>query len=780
MSTPFLLRRVSLCLLCLGIHLLSAQPLTPLVDFQAEDPQLWRSGGISAQLQRTGQGIELPLRFASSNRQITLTRSGSWKLADVSSFRFRVGISDPSALLEATLAFKSGNGWYTHGFTLHGKGPAHLQFAKANFAPEGAVSGWNRVEAIRISFWPRGSGSTTLYPVSLEGFQDQLWILDTESAAKTGDETYTARVSKRHLDRILAGLGLPHAIHSLDALPSRGTPRLILIPYLPHLSDPEFQQLSRFITQGSALIVFESTHTGLARKLGVQIGNALSSSTMGQFNHLLLDTSLMPGAPSRIYQHAWSMRGIQPLGADSRVIAGWADALDRPLKQPAAIQGPNGIWLNVAWRSGDTDAKQQLLGEWIGNLSPALLTESLRYHRETRSPRLFEHRHGPLDTDSAPARALKAMAVRTHDAASKTDNAPLNAFRLFRQSDQLMQRAHASSQSPWNARMRGIWDQNGTGFYAGGWERTCRELRAAGFNAVFSNMASAGRAHYPSKLIPPSKSLEQHGDQLRAFAAAARRNGLEAHAWKICWKLNTRLPAFEAQLRREGRLMQDPHGKDLPWLSISDSRNVQFEIDSLLEMARHAELDGIHLDYMRYPGRDGDYGPAARSAFEAQLGRRIPNWPAEVLGPLRDRFQRFRQQELHNAMRNISTAVKKEFPDLKLSVAVWGAWPDCADSQGQNWPIWAREGWVDWIIPMNYTDNPDQLAGWLDLQAAQPGVRERLIPGLGYISTNAELSPTQLLDQLSLVRERNLHGAILYRLDSSLPSRLFPYLALWE
>lgn len=779
MSTRFPCLGVFLGLVSLVLLRVSAQPLTSLVNFQSENPQLWRSGEIPARLQRSTRGVELPLRFPAERRQITLTRNGSWNLGELSSFRLRIGISDPAVLLEANLSFKSGNGWYTHGFTLHEKGPTHLQFAKANFASEGAVAGWNRIEAVRLSFWPRGSGTTTLYPISLEGFQDVLWILDTESAAKTGDETYTARVSKRHLDRILAGLGLPHAIHSLDALPTRPAPRLILIPYLPHLSEREFQQLSRFVDQGSALIVFESTHNGLARKLGVHIGNALSSSTVGQFNHLLLDSSLMPEAPSRVYQHAWSMRSIQPL-ENSRVIARWADALDRPLQQPAAIQGPNGIWLNVAWRSGDTGAKQQLLGEWIGSLAPSLLTESLRYHRETRSPRLFDLRHGSLDSASTPARNLKDMAEHFHKTASKQETFPLGAFRLFRQSDQLMQRAHASSQSPWNARVRGIWDQNGTGFYAGSWDRTCRELKAAGFNAVFSNMASAGRAHYPSKLIPPSKSLEQHGDQLRAFATAAKRNGLEAHAWKICWRLNTRLPAFQAQQSREGRLMQDQHGNDLPWLSISDPRNVKFEIDSLLEMARHAELDGIHLDYMRYPGRDGDYGPAARKAFETQLGRRVTNWPADVLGPLQDRFQRFRQQELHNAMRNISTAVRKEFPNLKLSVAVWGAWPDCADSQGQDWPVWAREGWVDWIIPMNYTDNPDQLAGWLDLQAAQPGVRERLIPGLGYISSNAELSPTQLLDQLTLIRERNLPGAILYRLDSSLAPRLFPYLTLWE
>lgn len=769
-----------LCGFLLWISLrLTAQTVTPLADFRNADPGLWKSGELPAQLHRTEQGMELPLQFTRDNRQITLTRDVSWTLGNLSGFRLRIGISDPAVLLEATLAFKSGTGWYTHGFTLNEKGPGHLLFAKANFTSEGAVAGWDRIEAVRLSFRPRKTGATTLHPIGLEGFEDKLWLLDTESAAKTGDETYTARVSKRHLDRILTGLGLPHAVHSLDALPDHPTPALILIPFLPHLSDPEFIRLSRFMDQGAKLIVFETNHSGLARKLGIQLGNTLSSSTVGQFDSLRPDSERSPGAPSRIYQHAWSMRDMRPLG-ESRVIAHWADALERPLSTPAAIQGPQGILLNVAWRSGDTGAKKNLLGEWIGDLSPSLLTESLRYHRETRSPRLFELRHGRARSDSVPAQNLKRMAVRLHDAASEPNVHPLQAFRHFRHSEQLMQRALASSQPPWNARVRGIWDQNGTGFHAGGWDRTCRELRAAGFNAVFSNMASAGRAHYPSRLIPPSKSLEQHGDQLRAFTEAAGRHGLEAHAWKICWKLNTRLPAFQAQLAREGRLMRDTEGKDLPWLSFSDPRNVQFEIDSLLEMARHADLDGIHLDYMRYPGREADYGPAARKAFETQLGRRVTDWPAEVLGPLKIRYQRFRQQELHNAMRNISTSVKKEFPDLKLSVAVWGAWPDCADARGQDWPVWGREGWVDWLIPMNYTDNPEQFAGWLDLQAAQPGVRERLIPGLGYISSNAELSPAQLLDQLTLVRERNLRGTVLYRLDTSLPSRLFPYLTLWE
>jgi uncharacterized lipoprotein YddW (UPF0748 family) len=347
---------------------------------------------------------------------------------------------------------------------------------------------------------------------------------------------------------------------------------------------------------------------------------------------------------------------------------------------------------------------------------------------------------------------------------------------LLRQSAAWMERSLGSGRAPWPDGIRGIWEQQGTGFFAGGWDTSMQTLRAAGFNAVFANMATAGRAHYRSSLIPPSKTFETYGDQLQAFTQAARRHGLQAHAWKICWKLNTRLPAFRDRLEREGRLMQDPKGNTIPWLSLSDPRNVQFEIESLLEMARSADLDGLHLDYMRYPGAQADYGPAARRSFEAEIGRSLPDWPQEVLGPLKEEFQRFRQQEVHRAMEAISTAVKAEFPDLILSVAVWGAWPDCAVNQGQDWPVWCRNGWVDWIIPMNYTDNPDQFAGWLDLQRSQPGVAERLVPGIGLISTNAELTPMQLLDQLGRIRDRQLPGAVLYRLDASLPQRMFPYL----
>ncbi|MDF3130198.1 family 10 glycosylhydrolase [Kiritimatiellaeota bacterium B1221] len=767
-----------LCLLAALPHA-RATHMQTVIQFAKESSRDWQSGVQPAKIRPQKNHAELALNFTRDDRQITLSRKQRLDLSALTSFRLRTGIQNPRFLLEGSLSFKSGNGWYIHTFTLHEAGYNHLLFNKQDFKPEGSPSGWNRIEEIRFSFWPRQKGSSTLQLVSLDGFIDTLWLINPESLAVTADETYTSRVSFRHFGRLLNGIGMPHAVKSIEDLHKNApTPSLIILPYLPKLPAPQYQQLNRLIDLGTKVIVFEGEHQGFARKLGVDLGTPISSSTVGQFDHW---NSSRENFPTRIYQHAWSLRTIRPL-AGSTVTASWQNALDRDTRQPACIESSRGVWSNVAWRSGDLAAKQQALIEWIGRLDPDLITEPIRYYVETRSPQQFEIRYGPVSTKPGPAQHLKSMALDIYRKALLSSTFKIKTLRDLQESNLLMQRAFASSQPEWDAEIKGIWDQNGTGFFVGSWDLTCQHLKAAGFNAVFPNMASAGRAHYPSRLIPPSKSLEKYGDQLRAFTAAAHKHGLQAHPWKICWKLNTRLPAFHEKMRREGRLMQDANGKEIPWLSFSHPDNVQFEIDSLLEMARHAPIDGIHLDYMRYPGKEADYGPAARAAFEKRIGRRLQNWPREVLTPggLKDEFQRFRQQELHQAMQKISEALKSEFPQLKLSVAVWGAWPDCADAQGQDWPVWAKYNWVDWIIPMNYTDNPDQFDGWLDLQRAQPGVSEKLLPGIGLISSNAELSPSQVLIQLDSVKARKLKGAVLYRLDPSLETRLFPYLKIWK
>jgi uncharacterized lipoprotein YddW (UPF0748 family) len=721
----------------------------------------------------------LTIPFTQTDRSVQAVNARRHDLSQATSFRLKTSVSNSKTLLEVTLSFTSGNGEYRTGFTLHEEGPIHVLLPKQEFTAYGFPAGWNKVDGVKLSFWPREKGTTVLRDLSLESRVDPLWILDPESLAKTGDERYTSRVSVRHISRLLLELGLPHGVIPVEDVTKPESAKILILPYAPHVPDTLYRKLRAASSQGTKLIVFEGQHDGLARLLGVELGPPLTSNTVGRYNGLQFNRTQWIQPPNHIYQHTWTFRSLKPLQGAFK-LATWQDARGQSAEETAAILTPKGAWFSAAWKSGDLDAKSDALRALIGYLSPWTLLESTRFYQETRSPDAFRARH-PDFNPSTPASITMVNHAETLFAAARSLQAEQKleaALTGFRKSDRLMQKAYASSQSKWNAELKGIWDQQGTGFYVGGWDETCRILKETGFNAVFSHVATSGRAHYPSAYIPGSKTLETYGDQLTAFSKAAHKYGLQAHAWKICWKLNSRDPAFKENLRKQGRLMVDDQGNTLDWLSLAHPDNIQFEINSILEILRKAPLDGIHLDYMRMPGKEADYGPAARKAFEKQIGRKLPNWPKEVLGPLKDRFQTFRQDSIHSAVKQISEAVRKEFPDTIISVAVWGAWPDCAVNQAQDWPRWGKLGWVDWLIPMNYTDNPHQYEGWLDLQRRQPGLQNKLITGIGLISTNAELNPVQLLDQLNRTRERGLKGFVLFRLDSSLIDRVFPYLNL--
>ena len=150
---------------------------------------------------------------------------------------------------------------------------------------------------------------------------------------------------------------------------------------------------------------------------------------------------------------------------------------------------------------------------------------------------------------------------------------------------------------------RAFWNHSGTGAYPGDWERTAKALQAGGFNMILPNQLWAGRADYPSKLLPQSETFRKYGDQVAQCVAAAHRHGLQVHVWKVNFNLGNAPREFVEKLRREGRTQVSAGGKATNWLCPSHPENFKLEVDTMLEVARMYAVDGLHFDYIRYPGR---------------------------------------------------------------------------------------------------------------------------------------------------------------------------------
>jgi uncharacterized lipoprotein YddW (UPF0748 family) len=266
--------------------------------------------------------------------------------------------------------------------------------------------------------------------------------------------------------------------------------------------------------------------------------------------------------------------------------------------------------------------------------------------------------------------------------------------------------------------------------------------RTLGVTDLFVQVYRGGRAWYDASLADatPYRALVGRGDDpLRGLVAAAHAVGLRVHAWVNVLSLGTHrdgpllaaLGPTAVQTDRNGRSLLDYPDLQVPkdeqrfvrlgtpavWLDPGAPGVAPALARVFEELAtRHPELDGLHLDYIRYPdvipftpgarfdvGIDFGYGEATRARFRADTGLDAPfrndSRNAEA-------FDGWRRARVGEVVREIGAAARAARPGLEISAAVW-SFPDRAYlSLHQDWTRWLDDDLVAFAVPMVYTRDP--------------------------------------------------------------------------
>ena len=303
------------------------------------------------------------------------------------------------------------------------------------------------------------------------------------------------------------------------------------------------------------------------------------------------------------------------------------------------------------------------------------------------------------------------------------------------------------------------------------WDATCRFAKEQGFTDLLVNLAWGGCAFYPSKVLPRAEG-EPRGDALEQCKAACRRYGLKMHVWKVCWNHGAATSkAFSEDLKKKGRLCVSNKGQlHERWSCPSDPKNRRLEVDAMVELALEKGVDGIHFDYIRYcECTKYCFCDGCRARFERQIGRKVKNWPKDTDkgGPLYDEWVRFRCGNVTAVVREVSEKVRKARPDVEISAAVFRDYKTTGAVRGQDWLSWCREGLLDFICPMDYTDKPAEF--WACIQSqrdAMRGLKTRLYPGLSFECSYYKYSDPQLTArEIQMVREAGLGGFAVFQLS---------------
>ena len=458
-----------------------------------------------------------------------------------------------------------------------------------------------------------------------------------------------------------------------------------------------YAALSAFCSRGGRMFAFYCDSPKIASLFGVRLGAYRKDDGRGAFSKVVFGPTAPRGAPQEIVQSSANIFSAQPIQGKSSVIATWQDRAGRSTGEPAVLASNAGWWMtHVMLADGDEKAKAQFLSSVVGMCVPGAW--------------------------SYAAFAAREKAAREAD------------------------RAYALAQKPRAGEIRAVWEHSGQGLYPGDWPRTFRELKRYGITDLFVNVAGAGFAHYPSRVLPQSAVVARQGDQLAACLKAAAGTGIRVHAWILCFNATRGSPAFLKELEKKGWRIKNKKGVLTEYLDPSNAGLRDYLTSAAEEIVRRYAVHGVHLDFVRwYEG--------------ARLPRNAAAAVAAFVAKARARVKRLR-------------------PAVLFTTAVFGKYPSCVGAVGQDWESWLDAGLVDWIVPMNYLEDNAKYTAFVQQQCRTPSHAKKVVSGIGVTAIESRLGVRQVIDQVKIARQVGAAGVAFFDLDYTLVNDILPYLRL--
>lgn len=308
------------------------------------------------------------------------------------------------------------------------------------------------------------------------------------------------------------------------------------------------------------------------------------------------------------------------------------------------------------------------------------------------------------------------------------------------------------------------------------------KLKSIGFNAVFVQVRPSGDSLYPSTIVPWSKVLtgtqgKNPGyDPLDYMVNAAHERGMQFHAWFNPFRATTDSTTASlasnhvAKARPEwivnagGKLYLNP--------GIPAAR--QHIIDTIMEVVKGYDIDGVHLDDYFYPSGVAFADDITYKAFNAEAISSKENW---------------RRNNINEFVRQLGNQVHIAKPSVSYGISPFGVWRNIKnDSTGSDTTAgvtaydsmyadvrtWISKGWIDYVAPQIYWSlsfnaaRYDKLVDWWVKEVQDTGVK--LYIGIasykvGASNQSAEWqSGQQIISQLQYNdRYDEVEGSIMFR-----------------
>lgn len=295
-------------------------------------------------------------------------------------------------------------------------------------------------------------------------------------------------------------------------------------------------------------------------------------------------------------------------------------------------------------------------------------------------------------------------------------------------------------------------------------------LADAGVTDLFLETFYWGLATNSSDVFQDRFTFDYLAEAIRIGA----KYGIRTHAWLESgyWSFGSTGQYLFAELPDAAVVhVSDPTNTgDIPgqtFVNLGHPGVQQKLADYCTELATYPGLYGIQTDYHRFPANAGNnlapwsYDAWARAEFQNQFGV-DPLFSASGPGaPFWNQWVQFRRDGVSQAANVMHQAINASVnPGLAFSAAIFATADTSASqfSKLQEWPVWANNDYIEWVVPMAYGLSTSSIGNDLSITLSKAG-DNRVVAGLA-ILTNA--TRPSIPDQLATARNLGIDDFILF------------------
>lgn len=238
--------------------------------------------------------------------------------------------------------------------------------------------------------------------------------------------------------------------------------------------------------------------------------------------------------------------------------------------------------------------------------------------------------------------------------------------------------------------------------------------KQAGMKKLFIQIYRGGKAWFPSDVgdsSPYDEAFKKVGEDPFAFLIQeAHAAELEVHAWINLFSLS--LNADAPLLKKYGREILTTN--KLPkkevvdylidnqyWLEPGDLR-VRSELAELVSeiVSTYPKLNGVQLDYIRYPDTKPAYGYTLANLKRFQRATGLKR-----LSEKDEAWRKWKRDQVTETVRILAERARRINPRIQVSTTGCAPYVRAREEAFQDWAEWINRGYVDFVTMMNYPDN---------------------------------------------------------------------------